>query len=107
VPIAPWPTPSNSTSSPATKFFPTQLPPLRGDAPTLVVGKLQAAKVLTATVEGEAFLVGVVVASLVHHAALVLQEWCPVLGFTDDLGDKPADPKKKPTEVVNLDPKKV
>src|SRR5439155_5389699 len=32
--------------------YPTKLPPLRSDAPTLVVGKMKAAKQLTATIEG-------------------------------------------------------
>jgi tetratricopeptide (TPR) repeat protein len=34
------------------EFFPTRLPPLRGDAPTLVVGKIKATKQLTATIDG-------------------------------------------------------
>jgi tetratricopeptide (TPR) repeat protein len=34
------------------EHYPTKLPPLRGDAPTLVVGKMKPAKELTAVVEG-------------------------------------------------------
>src|SRR5262249_27090717 len=34
------------------EHFPSKLPPLRGDAPTLVVGKMKDAKQLTATLEG-------------------------------------------------------
>src|SRR5207248_9209862 len=36
----------------AADVFPTQLPPLRGDAPTLVVGRTKAAGPLAYTIEG-------------------------------------------------------
>src|SRR5207248_5852259 len=34
------------------EFYPTKLPPLRSDVPTLVVGRFQAGEELTYTVEG-------------------------------------------------------
>ena len=34
------------------EHYPTKLPPMRGDAPTLVVGKMKPAKQISATVEG-------------------------------------------------------
>src|SRR5208337_1542117 len=34
------------------EMYPNRLPPLRGDAPTLVVGKLKAAEKLSYTIEG-------------------------------------------------------
>jgi len=37
----------------ATEFFPTRFPPLRGDSPTLVVGRLNDGKAITYTVKGE------------------------------------------------------
>ena len=36
----------------ATEHFPTRLPPLRADAPTLVVGRMKAAKTLAYTIDG-------------------------------------------------------
>jgi tetratricopeptide (TPR) repeat protein len=37
----------------ASEFYPAALPPVRGDAPTLVVGKLKDAKELTYSIKGE------------------------------------------------------
>jgi tetratricopeptide (TPR) repeat protein len=39
-------------SQEATESYPTQLPPVRGDTPTLVVGRMKSAKALTYTVTG-------------------------------------------------------
>src|SRR5262249_25539267 len=36
----------------ATEYFPTRLPPLRSDAPTLVVGRMKAAKALDYSLDG-------------------------------------------------------
>src|SRR5204863_9975428 len=47
-----YPTAFELPAAEVTQFSPTRLPPLRADAPTLVVGKIGPGRVLAYTVEG-------------------------------------------------------
>ncbi len=48
-----YPTSFQVTGAEPAEFFPTQLPPLRGDAPTLMIGHVKAGQTLNYTIDGK------------------------------------------------------